>query len=100
MLLAWYCSIFHIEMTDRKTVRRDGAAAEWPNRYEGQFISEAVLRPSGSAQLGFHRSLTGFKDNDVLVHVILGIRPPARKTDRTDSQDRMDHPGRRISVKR
>jgi hypothetical protein len=60
MLLAWYCSIFHIEMTDRKTVRRDGAAAEWPNRYEGQFISEAVLRPSGSAQLGFHRSLTGF----------------------------------------
>jgi hypothetical protein len=32
-------------MTDRemlKTVRRDGAAAEWPNRDEGQFISEKV----------------------------------------------------------
>jgi hypothetical protein len=33
------------EMTDRqmvKMVRRDGAAAEWPNRDEGQVISATV----------------------------------------------------------
>jgi hypothetical protein len=33
------------KMTDQKlvkTVRRDGAAAEWPNRDEGQVISATV----------------------------------------------------------